>query len=207
MLSADKFAVKEQVKFLKNHKTYDIFDPESKAQIGTAEETISGLVKMLRWVIDAKFMGTKIEVREYPEKALVFTIRRGAYFFRSRVEVLDGNGDLVGYFKSKFFSLGGGFHVYDKNDKHFAEVKGNFTGFKYRVLTPDHKVELGRVSKEWGGLMKELFTSADSYIVDVADDLREQPIAKMLVLATCLATDMIFKSEQKGGVGGIDLGE
>lgn len=198
MLSADKFAVKEQVKFLKNHKTYDIFDPDTKKQIGTAEEAISGLVKMLRWVIDAKFMGTKIEIRELPDNALVFTIRRGPYFFRSRVEVLDSNGDLVGYFKSKIFSLSGGFHVYGKDDKHFADVKGNFTGFKYRVLTPDHKVELGKVSKEWGGLVKELFTSADSYLVDIADDLKEQPIAKMLVLATCLATDMIFKSEQKG---------
>ena len=206
MLSADKFAVKEQVKFLKNHKTYDIFDPESKKQIGTAEEAIGGIVKMLRWVIDAKFMATTIEVREHPDNALVFSIRRGAYFFRSRVEVRDSNGELIGYFKSKFFTLSGGFHVYDKDDKHFAEVKGNFTGFKYRVLTPDGKVELGRVSKEWGGLVKELFTSADSYVVDVADDLREQPIAKMLVLASCLAVDMIFKSEQKGGVG-IDLGE
>ncbi len=206
MLSADKFAVKEQVKFLKNHKTYDIFDPDTKKQIGTAEEAISGLVKMLRWVIDAKFMATTIEVREHPDKALVFSIRRGAYFFRSRVEVRDSNGELIGYFKSKLFSLSGGFHVYDKADKHFAEVKGNFTGFKYRVLTPDGKVELGRVSKEWGGLVKELFTSADSYMVDVADDLKEQPIAKMLVLASCLAVDMIFKSEQKGGVG-IDLGD
>ena len=206
MLSADKFAVKEQVKFLKNHKTYDIFDPETKKQIGTAEENISGLVKALRWVIDAKFMSTKIEVREFADQALVFTIRRGAYFFRSRVEVIDSNGDLIGYFKSKLFSFSGGFHVYDKDDKHFADVKGNFTGFKYRVLTPDHKVELGKVSKEWGGLMKEMFTSADSYVVDVADDLKEQPIAKMLVLAACLATDMIFKSEQKGG-GGISLGD
>ncbi len=206
MLSSDKFAVKEQVKFLKNHKTYDIFDPETKKQIGTAEEAISGIVKMLRWVVDAKFMGTKIEVREFPDKALVFTISRGAYFFRSRVEVKDANGDLIGYFKSKLFSFSGGFHVYDKADKHFADIKGNFTGFKYRVLTPDHKVELGKVSKEWGGMMKELFTSADSYIVDVADDLKEQPIAKMLVLAACLATDMIFKSEQKGGIGLGDIG-
>ena len=29
---------------------------------------------MLRWVVDAKFMGTKIEIREFPDKALVFTL-------------------------------------------------------------------------------------------------------------------------------------
>lgn len=205
MLEADKFIIKEKVKFLKNFQTYDIFDADSQEQIGIAEERISAIIKTLRWVIDQKFMPTRIEVREMPEDALVFSMRRGAFFFRSRVEVHDANGELVGYFKSKVFSFGGGFHVYDKNDNHFAEVKGNLIGFNYRLLTPDHSVELGKVTKEWGGVMKEFFTSADSYLVDVNDDLREQPVAKMLILAAALATDMIFKSGRSGG--GIGIGE
>ena len=90
-----------------------------------------------------------------------------------------------------------------QNDRPFAEVKGNFTGFKYTVVTPDGRVQLGKVSKTWGGVVKELFTSADTYMVEVDEDLAEQPISKMLVLASCLATDMIFKSEKKGGVGGL----
>ena len=71
-------------------------------------------------------------------------------------------------------------------------------------MTPDGSVELGHVSKKWGGVAKELFTSADTYAVDVSPDLSDQPMAKMLVLAAALATDMIFKAETKGT---IDLGE
>lgn len=201
MLEADKFIVKEQVKFLKSSQSYEIFDADTQQLIGTAEEKIGGLNKMLRWVISKALMPTRFEIREKPDDALLFVIRRGAYIFRSRVEVLNADGELIGYFRSKILTIGGGFHVYDKNDNHFAEVKGNIIGFNYRILTPDKAVELGSVKKKWGGVGRELFTSADTYLVDIADDLKDQPVAKMLTLATALAIDMIFKSETRGGVG------
>jgi len=198
MLEADKFMIKEQVKYLSSHATYHIFDGATREHIGTAEEKIGTFTKLMRWFVSKSLMPTRVEVREKPDDALVFTIRRGFYIFRSRVEVHTADGELLGYFKSKVFTIGGGFHVYDKDNNHFAEVKGNLIGFKYRVLTPDHKVELGRVSKEWGGIAKELFTSADTYMIDMNDDLKDDPMAKMLVLAAALATDMIFKAETKG---------
>lgn len=201
MLEADKFVVKEQAKFLKSAQSYEIFDADTQELIGTAVETIGGLNKMLRWVISKALMPTRFEIREKPDDALLFVIRRGAYIFRSRVEVLNADGELIGYFRSKILTIGGGFHVYDKNDNHFAEVKGNIIGFNYRIRTPDKEVELGTVKKKWGGVGRELFTSADTYMVDISDDLRDQPVAKMLTLATALAIDMIFKSETRGGVG------
>lgn len=203
MLESRKFLVKEQVKFLAAHATYDIYDGDTQKRIGTAEEEIGVFVRMMRWLVSKQLMPTRVEVRETPDDALVFTVSRGWYLFRSRVEIRDAQGVLVGYLTSKLFSFGGGFLVYDAKDKQFADVKGNLFGFKYRVLTPEGDFEMGKVSKEWGGLAKELFTSADSYMIEVHEDLHEQPIAKMLVLAAALAVDMIFKSEKKGGLGGL----
>lgn len=199
MLEADRFMIKEQVKFLKTKQSYDIFDYETEEQIGTAEEKLSGLVQGLRWILPKSMMPTTVEVRD-EEDAVVFKIRRGGFLIQARVEVLNADGEMIGYFKSKLFSFGGGFWVYDAKDRQFAEVKGNFFGFDYRVLTPDGE-ELGSVSKKWGGALKELFTSADTYMVDVSEDLSEQPVAKMLVLAAALAIDVIFKSEDRGAIG------
>jgi uncharacterized protein YxjI len=199
VLEADRFMVKEQVKFLKTVQKYDIFDYETEEQLGVAEETLSGLVQTLRWFIGKSLLPTTVEVRDH-EDAVVFRIRRGAFFFQARVEVLNADNELIGYFKSKIFSFGGGFWVYDAKDRQFAEVQGNLLGFDYKVLTPDGE-ELGRVSKKWGGALKELFTSADTYMVDVSEDLAEQPVAKMLVLAAALTIDIIFKSEQRGAFG------
>ena len=206
MLESRKFLVKEKVKFLAAHATYEIYDGETQTRTGTAKEDIGVFVRMMRWLVSKQLMPTRVEVRETPDDALVFTVSRGWYLFRSRVEIRDAQGVLVGYLKSKLFSFGGGFLVYDAKDQQFADVKGNLFGFKYRVLTPDGDFEMGKVSKEWGGLAKELFTSADSYMIEIHEDLHEQPIAKMLVLAAALAVDMIFKSEKKGGIGGL-IGE
>lgn len=197
MLESRRFLVKEQVKFLKSHHTYDILDADTEELVGTADETISALTRLMRWFVSKQLTGTRIEVREKPDDSLVFTLSRGWYVFRSRVEVHDAQGALVGYLKSKLVSWSGGFHVYDRDDRTFAEVTGNLIGFKYRMTTPDGAVELGRVSKQWKGFTREAFTSADWYLVEVNEDLDEQPMAKMLVLAAALATDMIFKSESR----------
>src|SRR5439155_14638793 len=130
---------------------------------------------------------------------------------KSRLDVLDAQGERIGYFKSKFFTISGGFHVYDKDDHHFAEVKGKLFGWDYRFVTPDGKVEMGRVTKKLGamGILKELFTSADTFAVEVSPDLEDEPMAKMLILAATLAIDMIYKSEDRGGAGDVTdvLGE
>ncbi|MBN9520312.1 oxidoreductase [bacterium] len=208
MLEKNTFVVKEHVKLISTSNTYDILDAESGAQLGTAQENIGVVKQLLRFVLPKQIMSTVVEVREKPDDQLVFSIRRGPYLFRSRVEVLDANGALVGYYVSKFFTIGGGFHIYDKDDKHFAEIKGKWTGFNYRFLSPDGKVEMGQVSKKLslGSLVKDLFTSADTYAVQVSPELTDEPMSKMLLLAAALAIDTIYKEENRGGVGLGDLG-
>jgi uncharacterized protein YxjI len=205
VLERNKFVIKERVKILSSVQKYDILDADTQEELGSAEETIGALKKALRWVLSKQFMGTRVEVREKQDNSLLFVMRRGVYLFRSRVEVLDAQGELVGYFKSKFLTISGGFHVYDKNGTHFAHVKGRLFGFDFRFLTPTDDVELGRVAKKWRGLGMELLTSADSYYLEVSPDLADQPMAKMLIVAAALAVDLIYKSESKGG-GILDAG-
>ena len=199
MLESNTFVVKERVKFIATTASYDILDAETGEAIGTAQEEVGPLVKVLRWFISKHIMPTRVEVREKPDDSLVFTVRRGAYIFRSRVEVLDAQGNLVGYFKSKVLTISGGFTIYDKADNHFADIKGKMFGFDYRFLTPDGKLEMGRVSKKLSlkSAIKELFTSADTYTVDVNPSLADEPMAKMLILAAALAIDVVYKSESK----------
>ena len=209
MLEHNKYIIKEKIKILSAVQSYDIFD-ESGALLGTGQETIGILTQLCRWFMSKQFLPTRLEVREKPDDSLVFSIRRGWYIFRSRVEVHDSQGELIGYFKSKFFTIAGGFHVYDKDDKHFAEVKGKLLGWNYRFLSPDGKVQMGQVSKKLGamGVLKELFTSADTFGVEVSEDLADEPMAKMLILAATLAIDLIYKSESRGGADAGDfLGE
>ncbi len=191
MLELQRFFVKEQVALLRTTDIYDIFDPDTQQQVGTARETVGTLVQLLRWFIHKGLMPTTVQVRDRQEQ-LVFSIRRPIQLLRARVEVRNADHELLGYFKSKLFSLGGGFWVYDNHDRQFAEVKGDWKGWNFRFLTPDG-VELGLVTKKWAGLGKEMFTSADSYIVAINDGLSDQPVAKTLLLAAALAIDIVYK--------------
>src|SRR5258707_586193 len=117
MLELQNFLIKEQVAFLKTTDTYDVFDPDTGKQVGVAQEVPGTLVSIMRVFIGKKWMPTTVEVREHPEGALVFVIKKPVTFLRSIVEVYDAQGGKLGYFKSKLLSLGGGFWVYDKDDK------------------------------------------------------------------------------------------
>lgn len=198
MLDRNRFVVKEHTKFVSTTNTYDILD-ESGEVLGTAQEVIGPLTQIARWFISKALMPMRIEVREKPDDSLLFTIRRGAYIFKSSVEVHDAQGELLGTFRSKVLTVSGGFSIADKAGNPFAQIKGKWLGFDYRFVTPDGTVEMGRVSKKLGamGLVKELFTSADTYAVEVSPELAEEPLAKMLILAAALAIDTVYKEESR----------
>jgi uncharacterized protein YxjI len=186
------FLVKERVAVLKLTDAYDIFDPASNRQIGIAKEVTPIWVTLLRFLIDKGKLPTKVNIFEDESQPPVASIQRGFTFLRSKIKVTGPGGKPLGYFRSKFISLGGGFHVFDNNDQQVAEVKGNWKGWDFRFLTKNGR-EIGAVTKKWAGLGKELFTSADNYVISLSDIGSAGPEAGALLLAAGLAIDIVFK--------------
>jgi uncharacterized protein YxjI len=147
---------------------------------------------MLLQILLKKAAPTAIEMRDAKEQ-LLFTIRKPFKLFgRPKIRVFDAGNQELGYFVSKLFSIGGGFDVYDPAGKHIAEVKGNWKSKEFQMLTPEQK-ELGKVSKQWAGLAKEMFTSADNYVVGINDHVAKDNNTKMLLLAAALTIDLVYK--------------
>src|SRR5688500_15152110 len=122
--AGDQFVVREHVGMLKLTDTYDILDATSQGLIAVAREKPGGFILFLRFLINKRMLPTQVEIRGGGEEGpLLFSITRGMTFLRSKVRVLDDKGVDIGYFKSKLFSFGGGFYVYDTSDKQVAEVK------------------------------------------------------------------------------------
>ena len=194
MFDRKTLLVKERVGFLRFVDTFDIHDPLTGAQIGIARENTSILLKLLRLLINKRLLPTRVEVRERDDTPVLMTLRRGASILSARVRVLDAMGTEIGLFKSKLFSLGGGFRVLDAEQQQIADVKGDWKGWNFRFLAPDGG-ELGRVTKKWGGLGKELLTSADNYIIALAEDRQLPRNTAMLLLAAGLAIDIVYKEK------------
>jgi uncharacterized protein YxjI len=69
-------------------------------------------------------------------------------------------------------------------------VKGDWKGWNFRYLNKAER-ELGTITKKWAGMGKELFTSADNYIVSLNHEA--DPAQAVLLLAAGLAVDAIYK--------------
>lgn len=195
MLNLNTYFIREHLGILKWSDTYDLLDPATNLQIGIAKEEISGFMKILRLLINKQMLPTQINVYQTADGenlgAMQFSIKRGFTFFRSRVEVLDGQGEPLGYFQSKVFSLGGAFRVFSMDEQEVAMVKGDWKGFNFRFLKEEN--ELGTITKQWGGLGKEMFTSADNYVVHLNGD--PSPVMTTLLLAAGLAVDCVYKEK------------
>ena len=192
MLDRKTILVKERVAFLKLVDAFDIYDPATGAQIGSARESVSPWIKFLRLLINKRFLPTLVEVRERDDGPVILSIRRGAAIFRAHVTVRDRVGKELGRFRSKLFSLGGGFDVLDSLENPVAEVKGDWKGWNFRFIAADGS-ELGKVTKKWAGIGKELFTSADNYVIALDQSHPLLPDVTSLLLAAGLAIDSVYK--------------
>jgi len=194
MFDRKMLLIKERIGFLKFVDTFDIYDPATGAQVGIARERTAVWLKLLRLLINKRLLPTRVEVRERDDTPVLMMLRRGFALLHSHVSVHDAADREIGWFKSKFFSIGGGFHVLDTQKQPVAEVKGDWKGWNFRFLAPDGS-ELGKVTKKWGGLGKELLTSADNYIIALNETRQLPRHATELLLAAGLAIDIVYKEK------------
>jgi uncharacterized protein YxjI len=196
MLNRKTYFIREHIGFMKLSDTYDILDPETQEQIGIAKEKPGALIHLLRLLINKQFLPTKVFVYEGAdyenECRLLFSIQRGITILRSRVDICDSHGAIVGWLRSKTFSLGGAFFVFDTLNNEVASVKGDWKGWNFRFLDKSEN-EIGTITKKWAGIGKELFTTADNYIIALNDE--PTPEKAILLLAAGLAVDIIYKEK------------
>jgi uncharacterized protein YxjI len=192
VLNKNLFFVKEHVKIFKAANSFDIFDPDTKQIVlECREENLGFFTKMLRFT-DYKRMTPFNMVIKAPNGQKIVTVRRGVSFFRSTVEVLNEQDALIGKFKQHFFSIGGKFEVLDQNERSLCMLKGTWTSWDFKFISNDGK-EFATVTKKWNGLGKELFTSADNYILQINSEVPADHPLRELILAAVMCIDLVLK--------------
>ena len=189
-LSQNQFFVKEHVGLLKASNNYDIFDPATEQKILECREPNLGvLAKIFRFTDYKRNTPFNIEVRT-PEGVKVLSVKKGLSLFLSKVDVLDENDIVIGRFRQKF-SLGGKFVIIDSEGTVVCTLVGKWTSWNFRFLQGD--TELASVSKKWAGLGKELFTSADNYMLSIDNAVDASDRIRLLIVAAVMCFDMVLK--------------
>lgn len=190
-LSQNLYLIKEHVGMFKAANNYDIYDPETQQIImNCREEKLGFFTKLLRFTDYKRMTPFHVEIKT-PTGEKVLTVKRGISIFLSSVEVFDENEKLIGKFKQQFFSIGGKFKVLDAKENHLCTLKGKWTSWDFKFVKDD--IEMAHVSKKWAGLGKELFTSADNYVLKIDEKIPADNTIRILIMAAVMCIDMVLK--------------
>jgi uncharacterized protein YxjI len=191
VLSQNVYLVKEHVGMFKAANNYDVYDPETGEQIINCREEKLGLfTKMLRFTDYKRMTPFHVELKT-PTGEPILSITRGISIFLSKVDVLNEDEERIGGFKQKFFSIGGSFRVLGSDDQELCVLKGKWTGWEFQFIK-DNRV-FATVSKKWAGMGKELFTSADNYVLEIAADVPPDNPIRQLIMGAVMCIDMVLK--------------
>ena len=193
ILEKNLYLFKEHLGLIKAHNNYDIFDPESKEMIlHCREKNLNFFYKIVRiFLRDYKRMTPfEIEIKGLTGKKIL-KVKKGVSLFLSKIQVYDENDHIVGIFKQRLFPFGNNFDMLDKSENLVCKLRGNFIGWNFKFLKGDS--EVGLVTKKWAGIGKEMFTSADNYILEIKDKVEKDSPLRLLILAAVICIDMVIK--------------
>lgn len=142
-----------------------------------------------------------IVVRDADGQPLLTASRR-FFWFWSHLHVSDGSGMYVGSLRRRFTWVGRRIIVEDSTGAEVARIRG-------RLLRPNtfmvyqNGTEVARVTKRWSGLLRESFSDADTFQVQMEGPRLGQQFC-LLMLAAAFAVDLDFfeKGGRGGGLGG-----
>lgn len=191
LLNQNLYFIKEHLGIFKAANNFDIYNPDTQQIImNCREEKLGFFTKLFRFTDYKRMTPFHIEVKTTDGKP-IFSIKRGFSLFLSTVEVYDENENLAGKFEQRFFSIGGKFDVYDANQTILCTLIGKWTSWDFKFVKDN--VEFAHVSKKWAGIGKELFTSADNYMLIIDKDVPQNHPIRILILAAVLCIDMVIK--------------
>ena len=119
----------------------------------------------------------------------ILVARRGFFWLFPRMDVQDGTRRPLGTIRRKFGLLKRGLVIEDARGETVAEVSGSVFR-RYTFMVNRRGEEIGKITKQWSGVGREMFTDADTFLVELpvkhGDDLQ------YLVFATAFAVDLDF---------------
>jgi len=191
ILNRNLYFVKEHIGMFKAANNYDIYNPENQEMIMSCrEEKLGFFTKLLRFSDYKRMTPFHVELKTSSGEK-VLTVKRGISIILSTVDVFDENDKLVGKFKQKLFSIGGKFNILDPNENILCKLQGKWTSWDFKFVKGDY--EYGHVSKKWAGFGKEMFTSADNYMLKINDTVPQEDPLRILILAAVFCIDMVLK--------------
>jgi uncharacterized protein YxjI len=187
--------VNQKAKLIELTNQYAVFDQHGRQIASVNEVGQNAAKKVLRALTSVdQFMTHRLEIHDGAGGVLL-RLTRPAKVFKSTVVVGDGPGNEIGrivqenvFGKIRFDLQAGGTTI--------GSIKAeNWRAWNFRI-TDTAGTEVARITKTWEGLAKQMFTTADNYVVQLHYTL-PSPLLQ-LVVASALSVDTALKQDSRG---------
>jgi uncharacterized protein YxjI len=166
---------------------YEIGDLDGHTSLYAAESGGGGMEWLTRNLLKNK-RPFKMQIL-HTDGSVVAQLRRPWNWFFSELHIEDGQGKPLGMVDQKFAVLSRRFVVVGPSGQELAELHGPlFRPWTFLIKKGDQ--EIGKIAKKWSGLLKEAFTDADSFTVDLGESM--DPDLKLLALAGTFLIDFLY---------------
>ncbi len=184
------YFIDEKVNFFKFENTYKIFNDKGK-EIGSVNQKITTAQKFLRLLLNKNMLPFHLDIRDINGR-LQSSISRGWTFFMSTIIINDSKGQSIGSIKQKFKLFKPTFKIYNKSEQLVSIITGDWKAWEFKISDSKEK-QIGTISKKWNGALKEVFTKADKYNVDLNREFTDTT-DKMAILSGAITIDMVLKA-------------
>ena len=181
--------IDEKVNAFKFENEYKVFDEENN-QIGAINQRLTGGQKLLRILINKAMLPFTLDIVDTNGSVLA-KIQRGWTFFMSKISIVDENGNTIGFIKQKFKLFKPTFEILAQNNEPIGKITGDWKAWDFKIFD-DKEFQIGTVNKKWAGFMKEAFTTADKYVVNI-DSKNLSKEHRIAMLASAITIDMVLK--------------
>ena len=193
LMARDTVVVRQKAKVIEVTNEYELQDADG-ARIGAVVQVgQSKARKVLRFVSSVdQFLTHKLDVVD-ADGAVVLNLVRPAKLVKSRIEVNDASGARIGAIVQENVVGKKRFGLEDADGNALGELKGeSWTSWDFRI-TDSTGAEVGQVSKQFSGVLREVFTTADSYVVQL-DAALAGPL-RILAFTYGVALDTALKQD------------
>ncbi|MBI5881965.1 MAG: scramblase [Elusimicrobia bacterium] len=182
---------------LETRNKYEVLS-ENGEPLGFVAEEGTGFLQFLKRMLLRRHRPFVITIFDKEGKPAL-RVRRPWFWIWSSTFVEDGGGRPVGSIHRKFRWLSRRFDVLDASGQVAAGVDAGFWRIWTFDLVDASGAKMGTITKKWGGLLKEVFTDADRFLVVLDGQTAPRTDdAKAAILGAALALDFdYFEDNQR----------
>jgi uncharacterized protein YxjI len=194
LLTRDVLVINQKAKLIELTNEYRILD-EAGNEIGVIRQEGQSLARKALRAISSidQFLTHRLFVYDHAG-GKVLEMVRPRKFMKSTVEVLDGAGQPVGKIVQQNVFGKKRFDLMSSQGTSLGSINAeNWRAWDFAISDPGG-TEVGRITKKWSGILREGFTTADSYLLQIAAPV--SPPLRLMMVASAAGVDLALKQDE-----------